>query len=80
MAGFRIHAVNLQSTLGTVLDRRLIRHLPKHTGRLSGKVDPVMVQVTILLLPDFVKTYQTLIVGTLGFSGVMLTIWWNAEL
>ena len=31
-------------------------------------------------MSEFFKTYQTLIVGFLGFLGVMTTLWWNARL
>jgi hypothetical protein len=29
---------------------------------------------------EFIKTYQTLVVGLLGFLGVMATLWWNGHL
>jgi len=35
--------------------------------------------MTSLCEPDFFARYQTFIVGVLGFTGVMLTLWWNAR-
>jgi hypothetical protein len=33
-----------------------------------------------LELLEMIQTYQTLIVGLIGFVGVMVTLWWNARL